>query len=73
MDASTSEAILAGYLSKSRLAEELGTTTRTIDRWHTLRIGPPRVSVGRKVLHRRDSVRTWAETPTAKAANDGGA
>ena len=62
MDAPTSEAILAGYLSKSRLAEELGTTTRTIDRWQTLRIGPPRVSVGRKVLYRRDSVRAWLQS-----------
>jgi len=61
MDAPTSEAILAGYLSKSRLAEELGTTTRTIDKWHTLRIGPPRVSVGRKVPYRRDSVRAWLQ------------
>jgi len=62
MDAPTSEAILAGYLSKSRLAKNLRTTTRAIDRWHTLRIGPPRVSVGRKVLYRRDSVRAWLQS-----------
>jgi hypothetical protein len=62
MDASTSEAILAGYLSKSRLAEELGTTTRTIDRWEVLRQGPPRVVIGRKVLYNRDSVRAWLQS-----------
>ena len=36
--------------------------TSAIDRWHTLRIGPPRVSVGRKVLYRRDSVRAWLQS-----------
>jgi hypothetical protein len=54
-----SEQLLDGYLSREQLAKELGKTLRTIDRWETRRIGPPRVVIGRMILYRREAVREW--------------
>jgi phage terminase Nu1 subunit (DNA packaging protein) len=56
---SHSEAILSDFLTKRELAFELGRKMRTLDRWDTLGIGPPRTRVGRKVLYRRASVQRW--------------
>ena len=46
-------------LTPDEFAQELDTTRRTIDRWHSRRIGPPRIKVGRKVYYRREAVRDW--------------
>lgn len=46
-------------LTPDEVAEELETTRRTIDRWHSRRIGPPRIKIGRKVYYRREAVRDW--------------
>jgi hypothetical protein len=35
--------VLAGYMRREELAQRLGVSPRTIDRWQTLRCGPPRV------------------------------
>jgi hypothetical protein len=51
--------ILQEFFSKQALAEELGRNPRTLDRWDTLGMGPPRTHVGRKVLYRRASVQRW--------------
>jgi hypothetical protein len=53
------EAILSDFLTKQELATELGREMRTLDRWDTLGIGPPRTRVGRNVLYRRASVQNW--------------
>ena len=47
------------YLEPAELARELDVSPRTIHRWHVMRIGPPRVTIGRTVLYRRESVRQW--------------
>lgn len=49
----------ADLLTPDEVADELETTRRTIDRWHSRRIGPPRIKVGRKVYYRREAVRDW--------------
>lgn len=54
--------ILDGFLRKEELAQRLGVSARTIDRWHTLRCGPPRVSIGRTILYNLDSVRRWLQS-----------
>jgi hypothetical protein len=54
--------VLDGYLTKTRLANELETSPRTLDRWETLRIGPPRIVIGRTILYRRESVRAWLQS-----------
>jgi len=57
-----SSEILDGYLTRKELARQLGKNTRSLDRWEMLRLGPPRVIIGRTVLYRVDSVRKWLES-----------
>ena len=54
--------ILDGFITREQLAAELGKSPRTIDRWEVRRIGPPRVIVGRTVLYRVESVRSWLQS-----------
>jgi predicted DNA-binding transcriptional regulator AlpA len=54
--------ILDGFLRREELAQQLGLSPRTIDRWESLRKGPPRVCVGRTVLYNVDSVREWLQS-----------
>ena len=51
--------ILQGYLTRDELAAQIGRCRRTIERWTSLGIGPPRIRVGRLVLYRVESVRQW--------------
>ena len=51
--------MLAEYISRDELAEELNRCARTLDRWHSLRIGPPRTILGRRVLYRHAAVAAW--------------
>ena len=38
------------YVTADRLAELLGVTPRTLNRWHATRSGPPRIKKGKLVL-----------------------
>lgn len=51
------------YLTITQLAEEFGIHRRTLDRWHRLRVGPPRIKVpGTKLVrYRRASVEEWLQ------------
>jgi hypothetical protein len=51
--------VLAEYMTPEQLAGELGLCKRTLDRWHASRTGPPRVTVGRRPLYRREAVVQW--------------
>ena len=51
--------VLRGFLRREELAHQLGLSPRTIDRWEALRIGPPRVAVGRTILYNIESVQQW--------------
>ena len=51
--------LLYAYLTPEQLARELNITKRTLDRWHASRIGPPRVTIGRRPLYRREAVTDW--------------
>jgi hypothetical protein len=51
--------LLNEWLSRADLAEELGLSADTLQRWETRRIGPVCVRVGRKALYRKDAVRDW--------------
>jgi predicted DNA-binding transcriptional regulator AlpA len=53
--------VLEGFLRREELAQQLGLSPRTIDRWQALRQGPPRVCVGRTVLYRVEAVRQWLQ------------
>ncbi len=47
------DSVLAEYMSRDELADQLDRCARTLDRWHSLRIGPPRTIIGRRILYRR--------------------
>lgn len=49
------------YLTKDELAESLGVSVRTLDRWHLLRVGPPRTRAGKKVLYHRAAIIDWLQ------------
>ena len=51
--------LLDDYLSPEQLAAELDKSVRTIARWDSLRIGPPKTVIGKKPYYRRDAVREW--------------
>jgi hypothetical protein len=51
--------VLEGFYRREELAQQLGVSIRTIDRWEALRIGPPRVCVGKTILYSLRSVREW--------------
>ena len=48
-------------MTAEEVAREFGVTTRTIRRWHTLRIGPPRLVLAgqRSVRYRAGDVAEW--------------
>jgi excisionase family DNA binding protein len=49
----------ATHLTPGEVARCLGVSRRTLSRWHALRVGPPRVSVGRTILYRKNAVEAW--------------
>jgi hypothetical protein len=53
--------LLDDYLTREQLAAELDKCIRTLDRWHAMRIGPPRVTIGRVPLYTRESVAAWIQ------------
>jgi predicted DNA-binding transcriptional regulator AlpA len=61
--------LLDGYLRRNELAQQLGVSPRTIDRWQTLRCGPPRVAIGRTILYNLDSVRQWLRSKEESATS----
>lgn len=58
-ESASTQVLLEGFLRREELAQQLGVSPRTIDRWHTSRCGPPRVTVGRTILYNLNSVREW--------------
>jgi predicted DNA-binding transcriptional regulator AlpA len=50
---------LDDIMDRQALAAFLGVSDRTVDRWHLLRTGPPRIKVGNKVLYRASAVLDW--------------
>ncbi|WP_281709118.1 helix-turn-helix domain-containing protein [Phaeobacter italicus] len=46
-------------MTPTEAAKLLGVSTRTLSRWHALRVGPARCKIGRKVLYRREAVDAW--------------
>ena len=51
--------LLADWIAREQLAQELMITTDTLSRWEARREGPPCMRVGRKVFYRRTSVEAW--------------
>jgi len=51
--------LLAGWISRQKLADELGVTVETLGRWQRQRSGPACIKAGRKVFYRRSTVESW--------------
>lgn len=60
--------LLADYLTREQLAEELKVTTRTLDKWEWLRCGPRKVKIGARVYYKRSDVAAWIEAGGPRAA-----
>jgi len=57
--ASAEQTLLSDYLTPRQVAAELGICEKTLARWHAARRAPPRVTVGRRLLYRREAVSAW--------------
>ena len=66
MPTTSANSPLNEFLTKEQLARELNRSTRTLDRWHVQRIGPPRTKVRRSklILYSKKSLAIWLETQT---------
>lgn len=56
------------FITSAEAAEALKLSARTLSRWHRLRIGPPRIKVGRKVYYRCSAVDGWLRAQEIQAA-----
>jgi hypothetical protein len=50
---------LTEYFTRQELADLLGRTTTTLDRWDLNGLGPPRIQLGRLVFYHRKTVAKW--------------
>jgi hypothetical protein len=50
------------FIDKPKAAAAINKSTRTLDRWDALGIGPPRIVVGRSVLYRKAAFIAWLES-----------
>ena len=64
--ATSTNPILGDYLTKEQLAEALGVSERTIDRWAAEGKGPDRTQPGKTVYFNRESVKAWLESHTRR-------
>lgn len=51
--------LLADYFSRQELADELGLTLRSLERWAWLRKGPARTKIGNRIYYHRAAVEAW--------------
>jgi hypothetical protein len=58
--------------TKSGLAREINKSERTLDRWHALRFGPPRIQLGKTILYPRAGFLEWLRGLGDSARNGGG-
>lgn len=60
--------LLSEYLTPEQCAEQLGICRRTLERWHRLNEGPPRVRLGKRWLYRKSAVADWLRSMEEDAA-----
>ena len=58
---SAASSLLEGYATAAETAAELHICTKTLERWHLARRGPPRTRIGRRVFYKRSAVTAWLE------------
>lgn len=60
-------------IERQAAAEALGVSARTIDRWHLLRSGPPRIKIGNKIFYRPEAIQEWLARHETVGPRDRGA
>ena len=65
--------LLDGWLTRRQVAEEVGVSVDTLERWENRRCGPPCVRLGRKVIYRADAFREWLVSRERGARRGGSA
>lgn len=70
---STTDNLLADFLTQDEAAAELKVCERTLDRWRRLDEGPPITKLGRRVLYRRTSLLAWLHAREDHGHYDNGA
>jgi phage terminase Nu1 subunit (DNA packaging protein) len=50
---------LDDYMDRLAFAAFVGVSPRTLDRWHTLKLGPPRIKIGNHVMYRTAAGIEW--------------
>jgi predicted DNA-binding transcriptional regulator AlpA len=51
--------LLDRYLSREETADALRISPRSLDRWHTIRRGPPRLKLGARIYYDRQELENW--------------
>jgi hypothetical protein len=62
--------LLDDYFTVAELARQLGRCTRTLDRWATLRCGPPITTIGNTRLYKKESVYLWLASREQKSVRE---
>lgn len=65
---SESVSLLSDHISPAQLADELGITVRTLDRWRAFGTAPPVTKIGKRVYYRRNAIAEWLKSREQKPA-----
>ena len=60
---------IEAYMTKAEFCSALSINPRTAERWHSRRVGPPRVRVLKKIYYKKTAVAEWLEAQTEDVAN----
>lgn len=52
---------MTDYLKPKDVADQLGISLRTLNRWHALRVGPARCRIYNTVVYREAAIETWVK------------
>ena len=66
LEADMTGKLLDDFLSEKEFAKELGVSPRTLRNWRQLRVGPPFVTIGKRINYRRASGLAWLESQEHK-------
>jgi predicted DNA-binding transcriptional regulator AlpA len=59
--------LFANLMNKEQLADALGISARTLDRWYSQRKGPARIKQGKLILYRLEAVEKWLQSSESKS------